>query len=642
VVRACLSQLASISLAILVIALARNTLVAEPLQRDLPYFVDAAGTEYDVEQEAKVYDSMRGLSPAEEHEAILRNSVRRLQRWRVYLRNDGTWAPDPVFGKQDYADQHYPVEYLLPLGYRGAFQVAWGVAGAPPLEIVNNKVEIYIPASGVYETSSALSLTTGAVASPEHQFYFEHDGKRDVIPHEPLKPGQTGIHYGTTACRAMPQMCYTYFVGSWEEWQAARSAQCPTPEAELQAAASGHDCSDVQPGSTQPVAEIVAPHGKPAILPNEFHGRTLNGRRVTLSMGPSKVTSWRFDGPEPAVPDEPVLAAELKAHITAILAPSAGTKPDRPGCSQEEMRSLLQASAVGPYRFFRTPYSSKVLGQFLAPETSRNAPHATLVFARGEQGWKLVRADCHVNRRQYEMVSGLNTKVSEFVGKAIFRQTEVVLRNDGTWDSDDPSELQLPAYTEKTFTAYDMNGGELQLTMDDGGRGTWRRLSDPTLQITTDRIISELVGALDRYIDLLSAGNIAGYLAEGGLESENQAREIYRQLEKLGDDSKEANEVYDFLKQTAEGESIFKDYGANRFKAAMKKRLLEGAIQSVDLPSTLQELKKLRKARPRIAPRTPFSQDFEALYTLSQEGPAPSQATSKMTGHGSTWALHRE
>jgi len=619
-----------------------NRIFGTTLQREIPHFVDAAGTEYDLEQEAKEANRTRGLSPAEQLQATLRSSFRRLHRWRVYLKSDGAWAPDPRLGKQDYGEQHYPVEYVVPFGYRGAFQVAWGVPGAPPLPIVNNKIEIYIPASGVYETSSALALTTGTVASPEHEFYFEHDGKRTVIPHEPLQPGQVGINYGTTACRGMPDMCYTYFVGSREEWQAARSAKCPTPAAELQVIGSGHDCSDVPSGSTQPVSEIVAPPGKPAIMPDEFHGRTLNGRRVVLSIGPADVTSWRFDGPEPIVPAEPALAAELKTYIEAILAKSAGMNLEGAGCSPEEMQALFRTSIAGPYHFFRTPYSSKIVGQFVAFKKSQNATTFTgLVFARGEQGWKLVQADCQVGRRQYEMVSSLDTNVSEFVGKAMLeKETPVVLRRDGTFDSDDPSELQLPKWVEKSFTGYDMNGGELQFTMDDRGRGTWRRLNDPSLQIQTHTVISELNRALDRYIELLSAGNIEGFLAEGG--QQNEAYETYRTLEKFGDDSKQANDVYGFLKQTGDGMDLVREYGESHFKQVVKKWLLEGSIQSVDLQFTLQELKRLRNQNPSIAPRTPFSPDFEALYTLPQKDPTQPQTVRRMTGHGSTWAFHKE
>jgi len=612
----------------------------EQLHGEIPHFVDAAGAEYDLEEEAKLLD-MPGSSPAERLQAALRRNFRRAQRWRVYLKSDGTWAPDPMHGKQDYGDQHYPVEYVLPFGYRGAFQVAWGVPGAPPLPIVNNKIEIYIPASGVYETSSALALTTGTVASPEHQFYFEHDGKRAVIPHEPLHPGQVGINYGTTACRGVPNMCYTYFVGSREEWQAARSAKCPNLEAELQVIRSGHDCSDVPPGSTQPVSEIVAPPGRPAIMPNEFHGRTLNGRRVVLSISPADVTSWRFDGPEPIVPDEPALAAELKTYIEAILAKNAGMNLEGGWCP-EEMQAVLRTSIAGPYHFFRTPYSSKIMGQFLAAQKSQTATTYTgLLFARGEQGWKLVQTHCPVDWRRYELVSSLNTKISEFVGKAVLQKsTPVVLRRDGTFDSDDPSELQLPEWVEKSFIGYDMNGGELQLTIDDRGRGTWRRLNDPSLHIQTDTVISELNRAVDRYIELLTAGNIEGFLAEGG--EQNEAYETYRTLEKFGDDSKQANDVYDFLKQTGDGMGLVREYGDSHFKQAVKKWLLEGSIQSVDLQFTLQELKRLRNQNPSIAPRTPFSPDFEALYTLPQKDPTQPQTVRRMTGHGSTWAFHKE
>jgi hypothetical protein len=639
-VRACLSQLLLLFLVIFAVSAAPRT-PAEPLQREIPYFVDAAGTEYDLGQEAKA-TSQLALSPAEQLHATLRQAARRLRRWRIYLRSDGTWAPDPMLGKQDYGDQHYPMEYVLPLGYRGAFQVAWGVPGAPPLPIVNNKIEIYIPASGVNETSTALALTTGTVASPEHQFYFEHDGKRTVIPHERLQPGQVGINYGTTACRGMPNMCYTYFVGSREEWQAATSAKCPTSEAELKVIDSGHECSDVPPGSTQPVAEIVAPPGKPAVMPNEFHGRTLNGRRVVLSIGPGDVTSWRFDGPEPIVPDGPALAAELKTYIEGILAKNAGTNLDGVGCSAEEMQAVLRASIDGPYHLFRTPYSSKIVGQFVASKNSQNATTYTgLLFAKGEQGWELVQTNCQVGRRQYEMVFSLDTKVAEFVGKAILRKSiPVVLRRDGTFDSDDPSELQLPEWDEKSFIGNDMNGGELQFTLEHGRRGTWRRLNDPILQIDTRTVVSDLNRALDRYIELLSAGNIEGFLAEGG--EQNEAYTMYKELEKLGDDSKQANDAYDFLKKTGDGQQILAQNGDVHFKEAIKKWLLKGSIESVEMPFTLQDLKRLRSERPRIAPRIPFSPDFEAVYTLPPEGPGQSQTIRRMMGHGSTWAFHVE
>jgi hypothetical protein len=214
------------------------------------------------------------------------------------------------------------------------------------------------------------------------------------------------------------------------------------------------------------------------------------------------------------------------------------------------------------------------------------------------------------------------------------------LRHDGTWDSDDPSELQLPKWVEKSFIGYDMNGSELDLRIHDRGRGTWRRLNDPTLQVQTDTVISELNRALERYIELLSAGNIEQFLAEGGEQID--AYETYKSLKELGDDSTQANDTYDFLKKTADGEGLLKEYGDNHFKQAVKKWLLEGSIQSVDLQSTLQELKRLRNEKPSIAPRIPFSPDFEAIYTLPQEGPASSQRTRRMTGHGSRWAFHSE
>lgn len=618
-------------------AVESNILPAQPSQYETPYFVDAAGNEYDFEREAKLANDTRRLPRKQQFDAEVRNNFLSRPRWRALLRSDGTWVPDPASYPEDRADRLYPVLYVLPLGYRGAFRVAWGVPGAPPLQIVNNNIEIYIPASGVYETSSAQALTKGAVASPEHQFYFEHDGKRTVIPHEPLKPGEIGINSGSTRCRKMPGQCYSYFVGSREEFQAARSAKCPTPEAELQMIQSGDDCWDVQPGSTQPVAEIIPPPGKPALMSNEFHGRTLNGRAVVLSTDPSGVTAWRFDGPEPRVPDERGLAAELRKYIETTLAAGVYTTPEKAGgCTPEQMGALLRSSIAGPYHFFRTPYSSKIGAYFIAAR-SGTGTYDALFFARGEQGWKLISSDYGSYSRQYKILASLSTKISEFVGRAEPQKSPpVVLRKDGTWDLDDPRALQLPDYVEKSFTGFDMNGNELQFTIDDEGRGTWQPQNQSVRQICNETAISDLNRALDRSIELLSTGNVEGFLVEGVVT--NQANDFYRTLEKFGDDSKEANSIYDFLKQTGDGERLVKEYGESNFKQAAKKWLLEGGIQSVDVPSTLQDLKLLRRETPLIAP-IPFSPYCEAIYTLSKE-PGSSPTVRRMKGHGSTWALN--
>jgi hypothetical protein len=216
----------------------------------------------------------------------------------------------------------------------------------------------------------------------------------------------------------------------------------------------------------------------------------------------------------------------------------------------------------------------------------------------------------------------------------------VVLRRDGNFDSDDPDELQLREWSEKSFIGYDMNGGELQFTMDDRRHGTWKRLNDPRLHIDTGTVVSDLNRALDRYIELLSAGKIEEFLAEGGAESRQY--ETYRGLKGLADESKESNDAYDFLKKTADGEEILAQSGEDHFREAMKKALLEYAIQSVHMPFMLQELKRLRNATPRIASRTPFSPEFEAVYTLPRKEPSQSQIVRRMTGHGSKWTFHEE
>lgn len=173
-IRPCLSQVSFPFLALLVPAFPANRLVGAPLQREIPYFVDAAGSEYNLEQEAKKSEGVRGLSPAEQLQAIVRSNFRRQQRWRVYLRSDGPWAPDPNFGWQDYGDQHYPVEFVLPLGYRGAFQVAWGVSGAPPLPWMRQPDRLTKPRrpdSGVCKSGLSPVIESGTGNRAEYRLW---------------------------------------------------------------------------------------------------------------------------------------------------------------------------------------------------------------------------------------------------------------------------------------------------------------------------------------------------------------------------------------------------------------------------------------------------------------------------------------
>ena len=624
--------LASLSLFIL---LAGGTLGAEHVRNSVPYFVDAAGTEYDLEQEARSSDIVRRLPRAVQHEATERNNFRQFNRWRIYLRSDGTWVPDPLRSREfyDYADRHYPVEYILPLGYRGTFEVVWGVRGASPLQIVDGKIEIYIPPAGIVKTSSVEAGGSGTVAAVERQFYFELDGKRTVIPHEPLQRNEVGIITGR--CPEVPGRCYSYFVGSPEEWDVATAGPCRSSEKQLPFTASGQRCFDLPPGSTKPVFEIAQPKGKPAIMTNEFHGRALNGRRVVLSIDPAGINGWRYEGSEPRVPDESTLAAELKMYIQTTLPTEAHLPMEQGGCPPTVLKGLLRLSMAGPYRFLRTPYSSTIAAQFVVGDKSRSVSDCNrLVFGRDEQGWKLLSSD-YVSRR--EPAFNLTTKIAEFSGKAIHHESvPAVLRRDGTWDSDDSSGFP-PAFSDHVFTGYDMNGGEIEFAIDDQGRRTWR-LKRKALQIQADAVVAELNHSLDRYIELLSAGNVKGFITESGGRGEGY--EFYRILEKFGDESKEADAVYNLLKNTWHG-PLPKEYGGSDFKKAFKKGLLEAVSKQVPMPSALQELKGLRREEPRIAPIL-FSQDFEALYTLPPRAPGQSQTIKRLTGRGARWTFDSE
>ena len=97
-----------------------------------------------------------------------------------------------------------------------------------------------------------------------------------------------------------------------------------------------------------------------------------------------------------------------------------------------------------------------------------------------------------------------------------------------------------------------------------------------------------------------------------------EAYEIYRTLEKFGDDSRQANDAYNFRKQTADGMDLVREYGESHFKQAVKKWHREGSIQSVDPQFTLQELKRLRKQSPSIALGDPFHRILKR-FTHSRE-----------------------
>jgi hypothetical protein len=80
-----LNHFSSVFLVILVVAFATKPLLAEPLQRKIRYFVDAAGPEYDLELEACLYN--RTCGSQERRTAVLRIAALRPKRWRVFLRN---------------------------------------------------------------------------------------------------------------------------------------------------------------------------------------------------------------------------------------------------------------------------------------------------------------------------------------------------------------------------------------------------------------------------------------------------------------------------------------------------------------------------------------------------------------------------
>jgi len=637
--RSNLKRLPSFFLTIVLMAIAPNELVAQPLQREIPYFVDAVGPEYDLAQEAKEFSVIRRLPGREQVRAVAQHDIRR-PNWRAYLSSDGTWAPD-ILNSGDYSERHYPVEIVLPHGYRGAFQVASDVAGASPLQIVNDKIEIDIPASGIYETSSPAALLLGNMNQGETRFFFEMDGKRTALPRWPEK-AQVLIFLGLNKCRPMPQSCLSYYVGSEGEWDAAQSATCAAATAEGQAVRSGRYCAEVPPGSRQPVSDIGPARGKPLVMSSQFYGRTLNGRRVALSTGPAGRGSWRYDGPEPSIPDEPALAAELRTHVTAVLGTNTSTL-EQAQCTPDKLRDILVMSMAGPYHFYRAPYSSTITADFVAARKSKaGTVYTGLKFSRDQQGWRLVDADCEsYSNRRYELVSISKTQLSAFEGRAHLEGftpgfTWIVLRHDGTWESDVHLSSESLPEPEESFTGYDMNGRETAFTVDRQSGRTWRHVNNEALPIRPEAVLSDLNHSLDRYIDLISAGKLDEFAEEWG---EKDPFEAYKMLDadKSGDNCTVAKDLCDLFKETADGRALLKKYGESHFKEALKNLFLERANRSIEL--LLETMKRVRNATPRITQCKPFEPEFAARYTLVSPGPGQSHTVVRMWGHGSKWAF---
>ncbi|HLJ91241.1 MAG TPA: hypothetical protein VKZ53_30870, partial [Candidatus Angelobacter sp.] len=510
------------------------------------------------------------------------------------------------------------------------------------LPLVDGKLEVYIPASGVYETSSALPLTNGTVASPEHQFYFENQGKRTVIPHDPLRPGEIGVIVQPDRCAQEEATCDNYFVGSRQDAEALSHAKCPTSEAAVKVSASGHSCDDVQPGSTQPVAELVPPKGKPALMAAELHGRTLNGRPVVFSSDASGVGWWRYEGPEAIVPDEPTLANELEAYLKAMLSQDPGPAAQET-CNQEQLKTVVRAALDGPYRFSRTPFGVKVVAAFIRSGNDGNqAVYDRLAFARGSKGWSLIHSNC--GRRDwpyYESLQKLKTVIAPFAGLGGCGESGYgcnILRSDGTWWPDDPEAVEPPRNAVKSFQGYDVNGNKLLFVADD--RPSWRRLSERASTIHPASVLAEVNRTLDKYIELLSSGNVEGFLRETGQKSFYYT--AYKDILKHGEDSKEANRIYDFFREGAGGDEaeFIRRAGGIDFKDAVKRLLHDGAIREVDPASLLPKLKRLRQETPRILSPVPFSTDFEAIYSLPSGESGECQNPYTITGHGSKWKLN--
>jgi hypothetical protein len=611
--------------------------VAVAVQHEVPYFVDVAGNEVDLERETQTAAALRRLPEKKRFQSAL-SDTGRFTRWRIYLRSDGTWTYDPLgINGEQYSDHFYPVEYVLPFGYRGAFQVAWGVQGAPPLQIVNDKIEVYVPATGVVETSSQHFLDNGTVALNRDFFSFDHEGERTAIAvNANGSRDQFGIIRGPTSCPGISVRCESFFVGLGADWLAITSTKCQTGDDIVRVVKSGHNCEEVPPGSTQPVSDIVPRQGKPAIRADEFHGRTLNGRRVVLSGKSTGVNSWRYEGAESNA-DDSTLTLELRRYIEATLTANASTQLEKPACSQDQMRSLLRLSMAGPYRFTRAPFSNAIKAEFMAGGESSCTTCPGIAFFRRDEGWKLAGCSDDVTAEWYSITSvrfagmaalGNPSSVQvkgrfPFIGTPSFQNSApVFLHEDGTWNFAARNGQNL---SQGAYTGHDMNGNQLVFEINDRGH-TWRMINGRTLRVHEDAVSAGLNQALDRFIELLSSGSVEEFLAHGGGDSDTNFRFM---LVKLCEEPTGIADTDEFCEN-------FRQDGKTNFKT-----LLQQVLQHVNIAAAVQELKQLRNEAPRISPIV-FSPDFEALYTLPPKTPGGPQTIRRLVGHGVSWNFDTE
>jgi hypothetical protein len=233
------------------------------------------------------------------------------------------------------------------------------------------------------------------------------------------------------------------------------------------------------------------------------------------------------------------------------------------------------------------------------------------------------------------------TQLSVFEGRAHLEGftpgfTWVVLRQDGTWESDGHVSSESLPEQEESFTGYDMNGRETAFTVNRQSGRTWRRVNNEALPVRAESVLSDLNQSLDRYMQLISAGRLDEFAEEWG---EKDPYEAYKMLDadKSGDDCTVAKDLCDLFKETPDGKALLKKYGESHFKEALKNILLERANRSRDV--FLETMKRVRNQTPRITLCQPFRPEFAARYSLASQGPGQPATVVRMWGQGSRWAF---
>ncbi|HLJ89794.1 MAG TPA: hypothetical protein VKZ53_23505 [Candidatus Angelobacter sp.] len=547
--------------------------------------MDFAAASVDVEKDIQDGNISPKLNSSQYWAVSLNHRWEQARRWKAYLMSDGTWETE--FGEH----RPYPIEYILPFSYRGAFRVRWNVPERSPLLILNGKAEAYIPANGVFATSSE-------GPGPEFSFSFERNGERITIPVYTFDQDEIGVFQIGISCREENIRCYDYFVGSRKEWHALQSK----------------DHSHFVMGSTAAALDLV-PRGTPMADLKEFRGITLNGRAVSLTRDSIGRTSWRYIEPETSVPNASDITKDLEGYVKTLAGSDSLPKIEQLGGDIEQLKSLVKLSRLGSFRLVRLPYSTNIQAELLFDKERHPALRGNvydgLIFLRQPSGWKLVAGhfeDARKDPKKPVAADTLDSNITEFSGEATAEGGVTVwLRQDGTWDLDTENVSNSSLLKPGIYIGRDVNGNKLELELTVDGRRTWRQTESS--QATYETVLRDLNHALDRYIELLAVNKVQQYVEE------SEASELAPMDEEL------------VKKQTVDQQHEL---------ASLVRHLVAVDVGKTDGPATLNAFRWFRTQMPVIR-RQRFSKKFFAEYQPEPTDLEPPNTAKILTGSGSSW-----